>query len=114
MNEEDRMMNEVDWTTMLGKVELTLAWLELEQLVTTRLIVMRPAAGQRMWRALSEPAPRGISRPLVVRMSRSALRLAADRAPDATGEIAVGAKAVQAARAICVTALQEFGHQGFA
>lgn len=104
------MMCPEDWTVLMAKVELTVAWIELEGLHTEALIIARPVRGNRMWKAMRQANLLGVSRPLSL-SAKGALN-AAVKGKKPTDEVTV--RDVEKARALLVDVRIAFGHEVFA
>lgn len=63
-----------------ARLELTLAWMELDNLTTQEVLVFQPRLAARHWKALAVPARRGVHRNLTS-IPVNALKMAAQGNP---------------------------------
>jgi hypothetical protein len=59
-----------------ARIELTLAWMELDQLLTHEVLVFQPRLASKHWKALAVPSKRGVERRLT-EIPSNALKIAA-------------------------------------
>lgn len=103
-------MDQHDWSVVMGKIELTVAWHELESLYTERVIVLVPVRGDAMWRAHSvSHRDRSTRWHDMTKAAKGALNMVTKG-----NAKFVNVRTIQEARTACVQLLTAFGHEVFA